>query len=119
MNFDFKKYACILEDTHLTVSKLIGPLMEDDEVYEECGDDCDCEPCKEKQEADKEKEEQTEGKKWIQAMHMKKGALRKKLGYGDSGKNISAEKLNKATHSKNPKTRKQAALAKTLKKLHK
>lgn len=57
-------------------------------------------------------------KKWIQAMHMKKGALHKELGVPE-GKKISSKKLAKASKSKNPKLRKRVALAKTLKKLHK
>lgn len=56
--------------------------------------------------------------KWIQAMHMKKGALHKELGVAE-GKKIPASKLKKAEHSKNPKLRKRAVLAETLKKLHK
>ena len=56
--------------------------------------------------------------KWIQKMHMKKGALHKDLGVPE-GKKIPEKKLEKATHSKNPKERKRANLAKTLKKLHK
>ena len=56
--------------------------------------------------------------KWIQKMHMKKGALHKDLGV-PSGKKISASKLKKAEHSKSPVVRKRAALANTLKKLHK
>lgn len=57
-------------------------------------------------------------KKWIQAMHMKKGALHKDLGV-PAGKKIPASKLKKAEHSKNPTTRKRANLAETLKKMHK
>lgn len=57
-------------------------------------------------------------KKWIQAMHMKKGALHEELGV-PKGKKIPAKKLEKAAHSKNPTERKRAVLAKTLKKLHK
>ena len=45
-----------------------------------------------------------------------KGALRSKLG-AKKGRPIPAEKLKKAEHSKNPTTRKQAVLAKTLKKI--
>ncbi len=56
--------------------------------------------------------------KWIQEMHMKKGALRKELG-AKKGKPIPAKKLEKATHSKNPKLAKRAKLAETLKKLRK
>ncbi len=60
--------------------------------------------------------------KWIQAIHMKKGALTAKAkkagGISKSGK-IKPEFIAKAAKSSNPKTRKQANLAKTLKKLHK
>lgn len=57
-------------------------------------------------------------KKWIQAAHIKKGALHKELGVPE-GKKIPASKLQKAEHSKNPKLRKRAVLAETLKKLKK
>lgn len=57
-----------------------------------------------------------EPKKWIQAADIKKGALRKKLGVKE-GHDISASKLKKAEHSKNPTTRKQAVLAETFKKM--
>lgn len=56
--------------------------------------------------------------KWIQEMHMKKGALHKDLGV-KKGEKIPAKKLEKAEHSKNPKIAKRAHLAETLKKLHK
>lgn len=56
--------------------------------------------------------------KWIQKMHMKKGALREELGVPE-GKKIQASKLKKAEHSKNPKLKKRAVLAETLKKMHK
>ena len=56
--------------------------------------------------------------KWIGKMHMKKGALHKELGVPE-GKKIPAKKLKAAEHSKNPKERKRAFLAETLKKLHK
>ena len=59
-----------------------------------------------------------DGKKWIQGADIKKGALRKKLGVKE-GHKIPAEKLMKAEHSKNPKTRKQAVLAETFKKMRK
>lgn len=45
-----------------------------------------------------------------------RGALRKKLG-AKKGQPILASKLEKATHSENPTTRKQAVLAMTLKKI--
>ena len=57
-------------------------------------------------------------KKWIQDMHMKKGALHKSL-HVKKGKKIPASKLKKVEHSKNPKIRKRAVLAETLKGLHK
>jgi hypothetical protein len=57
-------------------------------------------------------------KKWIQKMHMKKGSLHESLGVA-KGKKIPASKLKKAEHSKNPKTRKRARLAETLKHIHK
>ena len=61
------------------------------------------------------------GKKlWIQEAlgPSSKGKLRAKL-HVKEGKNIPAGKLEKAEHSKNPTTRKQAVLAKTLSKLRK
>lgn len=57
-------------------------------------------------------------KKWIQGMHMKKGALHSELGV-PTGKKIPAKKLEKAEHSKNSKLRKRAVLAETLSKMHK
>lgn len=51
---------------------------------------------------------------WISKMHIKKGALKKSLGVSKDEK-ISEKKLKKAEHSKNPKTRKRAILAETLK----
>lgn len=56
-------------------------------------------------------------KKFIQKMHMKKGALHKEL-HVPQGKKIPAAKLAKAAHSKNPTLRKRAVLAKTLKSFH-
>jgi len=53
-------------------------------------------------------------KKFIQKMHMKKGALHKELGVPE-GKKIPEKKLVKAEHSKNPTERKRAVLARTLK----
>lgn len=46
-----------------------------------------------------------------------KGALRKKLKV-KVGEKIPEKKLKKAEKSKNPKTRKQAQLAETLRKMH-
>ena len=54
--------------------------------------------------------------KFIQKMHMKKGALHKAL-HVPEGKKIPEKKLEKAEHSKNPTMRKRAVLAETLKKL--
>lgn len=57
-----------------------------------------------------------EDKKFIQKAIKHPGALKKKLGV-KKGNKIPAEKLEKATHSKNPTTKKQAVLAETLKKI--
>ncbi|HEX4374889.1 MAG TPA: hypothetical protein VHZ50_16410 [Puia sp.] len=56
--------------------------------------------------------------KWIQKMHMKKGALHEDLEV-KKGKKIPESKLKKAEKSKNPKLKKRAVLAETLKKLRK
>jgi hypothetical protein len=56
-------------------------------------------------------------KKFIQEMHMKKGALHKEMGV-PMGKKIPAKKLAKAAHAKG-KLGKRARLAETLKKMHK
>ena len=56
--------------------------------------------------------------KFIQKMHMKKGALHKELGVPE-GKKIPEKKLQKAEHSKNPTEKKRAILAETLKHLRK
>lgn len=55
--------------------------------------------------------------KFIQKMHMKKGALHKQLGV-PVGKNIPVKKL-KAAEKKGGKVAKRAHLAETLRKLHK
>lgn len=52
--------------------------------------------------------------KWIQQAIKHKGALRKSLGV-KKGEDIPESKLKKAEKSKNPKTRKRAILAETLK----
>lgn len=57
-------------------------------------------------------------KKFIQSAIKHPGALRKSL-HVKKGEKISEKKLEKAEHSKNPKTRKRAILAETLKKMHK
>jgi hypothetical protein len=59
-----------------------------------------------------------EKKKWIQAMHMKKGALHRELGVPE-GRKIPAKKLAKAAKSSNPKLAKRAVLARTLRGLRK
>lgn len=56
-------------------------------------------------------------KKWISGAIKHPGALRQSL-HVKEGQKISESKLMKAEHSKNPKTRKRAVLAKTLKGLH-
>lgn len=55
-------------------------------------------------------------KKWIQKMHMKKGALHEELGV-PKGKKIPAKKLAAAA-KKGGKLGKRARLAETLKKMH-
>jgi len=55
-----------------------------------------------------------EKKKFIQDMHMKKGALHKSL-HVKEGEKIPESKLKKAEHSKNPTLKKRAVLAETLK----
>jgi len=55
-------------------------------------------------------------KKWIQAAHIKKGALHKELGV-PAGKKIPEKKLKAAAHSKNPVERKRAVLAETFAKM--
>lgn len=57
-------------------------------------------------------------KKWIQKMHMKKGALHRELGVPE-GKKIPEKKLKKAEKSDNPTLRKRAQLAETFKKMRK
>ena len=52
---------------------------------------------------------------WIAGAIKKPGALRKKLGV-KKGEKIPLNKLKKAEHSKNAKTKKQAVLAETLRK---
>lgn len=56
----------------------------------------------------------TEKKKWVQNMHMKKGALHKML-HVKEGEKIPEGKIKKAEHSKNPLMKKRAVLAETLK----
>ena len=56
--------------------------------------------------------------KFIQKMHMKKGALHEELGVPE-GKKIPVSKIKKAEHSKNPTLKKRAVLAETLGKLRK
>jgi hypothetical protein len=55
--------------------------------------------------------------KFIQKMHMKKGKLHRELGVPE-GEKIPEKKMAKASKSKNPTIRKEAALAKTLKSFH-
>lgn len=53
-------------------------------------------------------------KDWIKGAIKNKGSLRKTLGV-KKGEDIPAAKLEKATKSKNPTTKKRAVLAETLK----
>lgn len=55
--------------------------------------------------------------KWIQKAIKKPGALHKALDVPKDEK-IPMSKIEKAEHSKNPKLRKRAFLAETLKKMH-
>ena len=57
-------------------------------------------------------------KNWIQGAIKHPGALRKEL-HVKKGEKIPEKKLKAAEHSKNPKTRRRANLAETLKKMHK
>jgi hypothetical protein len=57
-------------------------------------------------------------KNWIKGAIKRPGALRKKLNV-KAGKKITTAQLNKALKSKNSRTRRQANLAKTLKKIGK
>jgi hypothetical protein len=59
-----------------------------------------------------------EKKNWIAGAIKKPGALHKTL-HVKKGEKIPEAKLEKAEQSKNPKTRKRAQLAETLKKMHK
>lgn len=56
-------------------------------------------------------------KNWIKGAIKHPGALHKSLGVPESEK-IPAKKLAAAKNSSNPTTRKRAALAETLKKMH-
>lgn len=56
-------------------------------------------------------------KKWISKATENKGGLHRSLGV-PAGEKIPAAKLAKAAHSDNPRIRKQATLAKTLKGFH-
>jgi len=53
-------------------------------------------------------------KKWIQAANLNKGALHRALGVPEDMP-IPVKKMQKAMHSKNPKIKKMAMTAKTLK----
>lgn len=55
--------------------------------------------------------------KWIQKMHMKKGALHEEMGIPE-GKKIPEKKLEKAAHA-GGKLGRRARLAETLERLHK
>lgn len=61
-------------------------------------------------------QEHGKGGKWISSAIKKKGALHKELGV-PMDKKIPKNKLEKATHSKNPLVKKRANLANTLRKL--
>jgi len=67
---------------------------------------------------DRSIKEETMAETWIAGMHMNKGALHRAL-HVPEGKKIPAKLKAKARHSKNPRIRKMAALAKTLGSFHK
>lgn len=56
-----------------------------------------------------------EGGKWMQKTEKHKGALHEALGIKQD-KKIPAKRLDKATHSKNPKIKKEVVLAETFRK---
>ncbi len=56
-------------------------------------------------------------RKWIQKAIKHPGALHRSLGV-PAGEKIPESKLEKASHSSNPTTRRRANLAKTLRKMH-
>jgi hypothetical protein len=56
-------------------------------------------------------------KKWIRAATENKGALHRALGVPE-GEKIPPDKLQKALRSKDPKIKKEAQLAETLKGMH-
>ncbi len=58
-----------------------------------------------------------DGGKWIQGAIKRPGALHRAL-HVPEGEPIGAKKLAKAAHSDNPRLRKEANLAKTLKGFH-
>jgi hypothetical protein len=57
-------------------------------------------------------------KNWIAGAVKKPGALRRTLGVS-KGKDIPEKKLEAATHSRNPKTRRRAQLAETFRSFNK
>ena len=57
-------------------------------------------------------------KHWISKAIKRPGALRAKAGVG-KGETIPLKKLDELARSSNPRTRRQASLAKTLKSMHK
>lgn len=63
------------------------------------------------------KDEMRGGGKWVAGAIKHPGALRKSL-HAKAGEPIPAAKLEAATHSKNPTTRKRAVLAETMKSWH-
>ena len=65
---------------------------------------------------EKKKDKNKKDKKWIQKAIKRPGALRKKAGV-KKGENIPVRWLRKAAKSKDPRTRKQAQLALTFKKM--
>lgn len=73
---------------------------------------CKCGPCMEPQ----ERQSFANGG-WIKGATKNKGGLHRSLGVPE-GQNIPPARITAATHSDNPRVRKQANLAKTLKAMH-
>lgn len=102
---------CYANDVLSSKEELIGEMLPEDDTDYQIEDDLD--------ELSGDLDELSEGKeKWIAGAIKHPGALRKKLG-AKEGKPIPAGKLEKATHSKDPTTAKQARLAQTLRGLKK
>lgn len=115
MEIDFSKYNTLLSNLKVMLEDVVDPDKEEDCS---CDDDCDCKECQEKRDKN-EKDECMEDKFWMQkAFANSHGQLRKKAGLSkNSEKNIPAKKLNQLAKSSNIRTKRQATLAKTARKI--